>query len=392
MRSPQVNLLKIIVLVCLYLIFSFQALIGQDAFFTHFNSTKSYYNPAAVGLNNAFTAGVKYKTQWNAQGNPPFRTMMLTIEDGMPCSKFDLGINFLANREGSGNFSTYQFSGKIAHTVPKPFKTKKKDQNVLKLGIDATFGKHFIDFDQLIFSDQIHYKYGFQEDWISEFSQPNNNSQSPTYFNPGAGFLWKYHFERGYKRNVNLTLGGSISNRFAIGEFGNTSSILDQANIFSKRRYSVFAQVSFLPFSNATKTSFSSITPLFFYQNQSGLEYFEVGFEFNNSNFFSIGFHIHSHELLDNEQINWWSGSASINFYNSEESITSLNFTFSNNISGVQNLQFGPIFELGITYHLNYSPICKISGSTKNKFENDIDCYDHSIINGKIYEDIWYKN
>ena len=110
-------------------------LFAQDPFFVHFNSSRSYYNPALVGEKGASSINTKYKTQWNSTAATSFKTMMLSYEEHLPCSILDYGFMVVADEEGEGRFRTFDIGGKVAGNMS--FGVSEKSTHNIRIGISA---------------------------------------------------------------------------------------------------------------------------------------------------------------------------------------------------------------------------------------------------------------
>ena len=376
------------VLIC---VLGCSSLNAQDAFFTTFYNKKSFYNPAAVGLENSLSLRASAKSQWKSPSLPAYQSAVIAFEDALPCSRFDWGGNVLVDREGEGKFSTYQAGLKFSYSLAEVGGSLFNQHNI-RFGFDMSFGKHTIDFSKLTFSDQIDPKYGFIYD--TSFVPPTNGS-SPLFFNPGGGIIWQSRWNRKSAQSIITNFGASLSNSYAItgDNSGHTSSLLGLPNRNRQVRCSAFAEMNLIPYYQ--KGFFLNISPLLFFQSQGGIHYWEIGTAIEVSGMVEIGVYTHNTNLIaDDGSSNWLSFTGKLNLRTSDQSRLVLDFTYSTNYKGLQN-QVGAIFEVGITYHLARSFGCELIGRGDEVLYSDKPhCPIMSISPGKrkMYENVWYRN
>lgn len=369
----------------------------QDSFFNHFHDKQSLYNPAAVGISNSFSTRAILKSQWKTAGHLGYHSMILGVEDAMPCSLFDWGIHIIGDQEGAGRFQTLEGGLKIAMSLPELMPnwlgTKRhRSQHNIRLGVDLSFGQHSIDFDRLTFSDQIDPKYGFI--YPTQFSAPQDN-RSPIYFNPGFGAMLHSYWRTGGFKDIVTKFGASVSNSYYLGgsDLGNTSSLFDQPDVRRPWRLSLSAEAQAVPAVNGK--GYLSINPLFFYQMQGGLHYLEIGSSIDISSLVEVGVYMHNTAfLVDGTDTNWLSFIASFNIKTTPTSRTILSANYATHYSGISN-QLGPLFEVSITHHIGNSVGCRLLGKADAVlYNNNPICpiLDISPSHKKMYENIWYKN
>ncbi len=370
------------------------ALWAQDPFFIHFFNNESFYNPAMVGYRGAMTINLKYKSQWGSKELSPFQSGIISLEESMPCSFFDYGLSFRFDQEGEGLFNTYDFGGRFAGTIP--FLVGNSLHN-LRAGASFQWTHKNIDFSGLVFSDELDPKYGqfdrFGFDLPTGFVPPEG-AGARWFFTPSVGFAYKIISNENGTKPLTFTLGGSVHNAFSLGaeEFGDVESILGlEARI--PPRYNAFLQTEIILFNNNYR--FGAITPSIFYQNQEGLDYFELGSKFSLNQQLTIGaFYHHSPNALSGNPTDWmtfmleWGG-----LFSNDEKRFDLGLAYSNNTTGLRNF-VGPIFEISLSIHLRKSWGCSMMGrSDEVTYSKGAKCPTKSFSRNrkKIYENIWYQ-
>ncbi|MEE9438833.1 MAG: type IX secretion system membrane protein PorP/SprF, partial [Saprospiraceae bacterium] len=269
---------------------------SQDAFFTQFFNKESFYNPAMTGINNSTSYRISHKSQWNGQGHIAYKSLLMSMEDAMPCSNLDWGVYALGDREGSSTFSTYKIGAKMAYSLTNliPYFNKKRNlfsQHNIRMGMDWSIGQHRIDYSRLVFSDQIDQKYGVV---LPTSFTPPDGTKSALFFTPGFGLVWQAQWNKGKRKSVVTKLGSSVSNSFAFGgeSVGQSSSILGVPNIYKQIRYTFFLELDFLPYFK--KNLYINTSPLFFYQRQGGIDYWEIGTSVDISSIVQTGIYFHN--------------------------------------------------------------------------------------------------
>ncbi|MCB0635203.1 MAG: type IX secretion system membrane protein PorP/SprF, partial [Lewinella sp.] len=266
---------------------------GQDPFFIHFYNNESTYNPALVGYRGALSVMMKYKSQWAGLGSARFRTGNLAVEESLPCSIFDYGLNVRFDEEGAGIFRTRDFAFRFAGVVP--FDVGASRHN-LRMGAGFQWSYKSIDYNRLYFSDELDPKYGLTDalglDLPTNFVPPNDG-RSLWFFSPSVGLTHRILFNADNPRSPTLHYGVAVHNAFSLGkdEFtGNEESIL-QIGTKIARRWSAFGTLEFLPYMQ--RGTFFSIKPSVLYENQGGLAYWEAGAKFSLNRLLALGCYYH---------------------------------------------------------------------------------------------------
>lgn len=373
---------------------------AQDPFFVHFNNSRSYYNPALVGEKGASSINTKYKTQWNTNTATSFKTMMLSYEEHLPCSILDYGFMAIADEEGEGRFRTVDVGGKVAGTLA----WGTNNIHNIRLGISAQVMQQSINYDRLVFSDQIDAKWGTSKGLGTAFIAPEEN-QSNWAFIPAGGIVYKAIFNRRKPNRAvvtptTLALGASWNNI----ENGDKASILNLTTNAAER-YSLFLEFEYI-FSH-NNNNFFAIKPLVLHQAQGNpfddvsdvLSYWEYGaqFIFNRRTALGIYGHSSTNETFGTpipQNTSWVSANLDLGSFirvnNKVKQRFDLGLSFSKNVSGLANA-VGLIYEVSVSWHFTRSFACDI-GDLESSFlrKNDVVCPETK--NKKLYENIWYKS
>lgn len=125
----------------------FSEVSAQDPSFSQFYANRVYLNPAFVGLESGITFSATSRMQW-LPTDRGFRTSNFTVETQLPVARLGLGLHLLSNTEGIAKLRTRQAGAVMSYTIPG------KNSN-LHFGFEARMVQKDIDWDKLIFSDQL---------------------------------------------------------------------------------------------------------------------------------------------------------------------------------------------------------------------------------------------
>lgn len=160
---------------------------AQDPLFSQFYATPLVMNPAFAGTTYAPRVSATYRNQWPSldQNGTAFATYAASYEQFVPAFNSGFGILVLADDAGSGLLKTTNFSASYAYRI------SVNDEFNIRLGINAGFKQSNIDWDRLVFLDQLDPITGP----LDPLGNPNfTNEQRPddltnTIFDVGAGLL-----------------------------------------------------------------------------------------------------------------------------------------------------------------------------------------------------------
>ncbi len=369
---------------------------AQDPFFAHFYNNESAYNPALTGYRGALSLSAKYKSQWAAAGVPAFRTLLVSLEESLPCTIFDYGFSVLSDQEGDGIFRTLDIGGKLAGVVPFDWGNSRHN---LRFGMSLQWSVKSIDYSRLIFSDQLDPKYGFVDVFDNPIPTgfvPPNDGKSLWFFTPSVGFSHRILVDESKRRSPTIHYGLAVHNAYSLGKgeyTGQEESLLNIGTLIP-RRYSFFGAAEFIPYLD--RAGFIAVKPQMFYQRQAGLSYIEAGGKFSLNRFLALNLLYHFNQAPpEGRNSNWFSIALELGWFMSDDTKVDLGFAYSGNISGLRN-QVGPIFEVSMAFHFNTSPGCKLAGSDIDKqhepnFSYRCPTSSQTPWRRKLYEGIWYR-
>jgi type IX secretion system PorP/SprF family membrane protein len=179
--------------------------VAQDATYSQFYNNRLYYNPAYAGASSGLRVNMHYRNQWNKL-NSNFDNYTLSVDVAEPNfpGSGGLGIIVQSDMDGLGNVQT------TSATLATSVKIHMSDNLLTQFGLNAAFVRKTINWDNLIFSDQIDPRYGVVNP--SSFVAPDYNSLNFPDF--GAGILLKFCEQTDAINNVVGTLAVSVQHLF----------------------------------------------------------------------------------------------------------------------------------------------------------------------------------
>jgi len=170
----------IMILLCVLIV---NKAFSQDISYSQFFNNKMYYNPAYAGDSKGMRAAMIYRNQWSNLASD-FNNYMFTVDFSEPNlpGAGGIGIMFQSDFDGIGNVTT------TSATLVTSVKIQTSRSFLMRFGLDVAFARRSMDWDNLLFSDQIDPRYGAVNP--SSFQQPDYNTIS--YPDIGAGILFRY--------------------------------------------------------------------------------------------------------------------------------------------------------------------------------------------------------
>lgn len=123
-------------------------LAAQDPIFSQFYAAPLQINPAFAGSGHAPRIGAAYRNQWTGFNNA-YRTYSAYYDQNLDRLNSGIGFNLEGDDAGNGILRTMRFSALYAYRL------KINDDLGVKIGVEAGFQQTAIDWDQLVFPDQL---------------------------------------------------------------------------------------------------------------------------------------------------------------------------------------------------------------------------------------------
>lgn len=191
---------KTALIICISLLISLRSF-EQDIHFSHMEFSPLTLNPGMAGVHSPMQGIVNYRNQWNSVG-VPYQTTGASLDGRFNENqrrKLGIiagGINFFNDKAGDLGLVTTNFNLHLAyHLILDPTST-------LGLGIYSGFGQQTIDPDGA--------RWGSQYNGMAFNSSFNNGENliyaKNSYFDAGAGFVYRYKKPGGYTTQNNQFL------------------------------------------------------------------------------------------------------------------------------------------------------------------------------------------
>lgn len=365
---------------------------SQDRLYSNFLGNESAFNPALSGFRGAFSISGRFVSQWQSPQLNAYRTGLFKMEESLPCSIFDYDLHAEYNEEGSGIYKTMRLGGNIAGTAP--FETGKSTVHNIRFGIGLAWQFNAINFNQLVFSDQLDPKYGAFDAFgnlnQSSFIAPLNN-RTKWFFTPAVGFSHRILFDSENKKSSTILWGLAMHHLIGLSNdknWGQAESIL-QLETALPYRFHGFVQFEFIPYYHLGQ--FVSVKPHLSFEMQSNLHYWNVGSHFSLNRHFSIGTFVQQiYNFEQNNNTQWISLQLGFGHNVLKDKKIDLGFTYNIPLTGLRN-NIGPFLEANLAFHFSKSPGCGILGKDNAMAYPGVQCPSSSFSRGrrKLYENIW---
>ncbi len=151
---------------------------GQDPVFSQFFAAGIQMNPAFAGSAFAPRFGLNYRHQWPGFGGA-YTTYSASYEQSIESINSGIGFTALGDNQGDGIFKTNRFGAIYAYQLPL------SEDLFIKIGFEAAMHQANLNWDKLIFTDQIEAIEG--NVLSSEETRPDVTNR--TSFDATTGFL-----------------------------------------------------------------------------------------------------------------------------------------------------------------------------------------------------------
>lgn len=121
---------------------------AQDPIFSQFYAAPLQLNPGFAGTAHAPRAGAAYRNQWTGF-NSAYRTYAVFYEQSIDRLNSGIGFNLEGDNAGDGILRATRFSTIYAYRL------KITEDLAVKIGVEAGFFQTALDWDQLVFPDQL---------------------------------------------------------------------------------------------------------------------------------------------------------------------------------------------------------------------------------------------
>ena len=344
---PSFRELRVVVMIPLCLLLGFPVLSGQDFIFSQFFNAPMHLNPAYVGINGGLSSTFAYRRQWN-QIPQGFNSLYFSVDNFEPCLPGAFGLSLARDIEGEGLLTTT--AAKVQVGFVARMDTRKAVHN-FRFGISPYWMEKSIDWDKLVFSDQLDPRFG------------NVNA---TAFDPGTrvpvrfggldfGFIHRVDLKRRKGEDIQLDYGVALNNLLNI-QF-NTGPIesLQGLDTGLPLRWTAHGSV-YLPFLSVGSGQINRfrLVPQFRVEGQGGINASTVGVTglYQGG---SIGLFYHnSHPFAGFQNTDALIAYLGIALDLDKKQALELGFSYDMNIGGLRSAS-GGVFELNVRYFIQNS-------------------------------------
>jgi type IX secretion system PorP/SprF family membrane protein len=221
---------------------------AQDPEFSQYYSAPLYLNPAFTGTANDHRFIANYRNQWPGVTNG-FVTYALSYDYNLENLNSGIGAMIVADRAGTAGLQSTQLNFQYSYRV------QLADKWVFSSGLNFGIATRNIDFNKLIFNDQI--------DSGVPYSPDYDNIESSTYFDFGGGALI-------YSRKIWFGFAMSHLNK------PNRSLLEDDASIPIKTTIHGGVRIP-LYHGLKKKERVAAIAPSFVYKTQGNFDQLDIG-------------------------------------------------------------------------------------------------------------------
>jgi len=129
--------------------FQITNLLGQDPIYSQFYNAPLQLNPAFAGNSTSPLIAINYRNQWPNWGPKAYATYSASFDQFFETMNSGFGLNLSSDNAGDGILKTNRISGIYAYRI------RFKSGLQAKLGMEASITQNRLDWDKLIFLDQL---------------------------------------------------------------------------------------------------------------------------------------------------------------------------------------------------------------------------------------------
>lgn len=177
---------------------------AQDPAFSLFNINQIYLNPAFAGSNGDLTVGLNSRAQWTRVPSR-FQTNMAHVTGACPNWNMGFGLRVFDDTEGEGYMRSTNAAALVAVHLPGRFgnglRALRHKKFIWSFGMQVAFGQRRLDWEDLVFSDQLDPYLGL---YLNQSQVNPQNEVSNLVVDLGAGTRFRFNFG---SRGSHVSLG-----------------------------------------------------------------------------------------------------------------------------------------------------------------------------------------
>jgi type IX secretion system PorP/SprF family membrane protein len=163
---------------------------AQDPQFSQFYANPLYLNPALAGATECARVNLNYRNQWPSL-TKAFITYSATYDQNLSAINSGFGLIFMNDRQGDGALNSILIGAIYAYNL------QVSEGLFIRLGAEASYYQQHLDWDKLIFADQINPNNGSISN-ISSQTPPENASVAVADFSVGTIIRYYNQFFIGF--------------------------------------------------------------------------------------------------------------------------------------------------------------------------------------------------
>jgi type IX secretion system PorP/SprF family membrane protein len=149
-------------------VFGCVGIYAQDALFTQMNMAPMHYNPAFTGNTYAPLIHLNSRIQWPGVGLA-YQTVAASYDQYFKNIRSGFGAYVMSDREGEGIYNSFRLEALYAYRL------RVHRGGFLKLGLSMALGQKRLNWNKLVFYDQLDPDYGL----LDAFGNPNTSTDLP---------------------------------------------------------------------------------------------------------------------------------------------------------------------------------------------------------------------
>ncbi len=204
---------------------------AQDPQFSQFYANPLYLNPALAGATECGRINLDYRNQWPGLSNA-YTTYNISYDQNLPGINSGFGVLVMSDQQGDGALS------RTSASLFYAYKLKVSDPITINFGVKVSYYQEHLNWDKLIFADQINSATGEIDFETSSELPPSSFNISVVDFSAGAIMSYYDYFTIGFaadhltqpvfsfyddpnsKMNMKITAHGSVNINLTKGTLG----------------------------------------------------------------------------------------------------------------------------------------------------------------------------
>lgn len=348
-----------VILILVLGLFLFNIGYSQDPVFSQFYKNKEYLNPAYTGIGGGWSSVIQTRTQWNKVGEShpvlgTYDTQFVSTSFSTAEEKSSIGAYIYRDRAGSAVLSSLGVALNYCYVLPLRLNNIKHN-DILRLGFGFRYNQKMIDWNALVFSDQLDAKEGLINPvsaHAANFEEFSNNFPWWTALN--LGLVYRY-LGRGTSANgMQFEIGLAATQLTSLLTGAYVESLQNLNSTGLSTRFTLNGQIFFPKLQVGAKNNLFTPFPAFRIDYQGGISAFALGADLY---FSSIAFGVFYQNTLNPVQEVLGQStdalilSCDLNLPFNKKHEIAIGFSYDINLNGLSTYT-GNTFELALRYFI----------------------------------------